>query len=85
MFELLFTSNRAITFQGGNPGYMGYISSWDALALANYTRLDKIFRDGTQLNLGKAITAWPLGSRQGGRHFWMAANGRQPDLLLWSR
>ena len=68
MLELLYTSIRQITFQYGNPGFMGYVNSWDALTLVNYTRLDKVFRDGTQLNIGQAI--YSQGGRQGGRYYY---------------
>jgi hypothetical protein len=79
MLEQLYTSTRTIALNSGQtPGYLAYLQSWDACLLFNYTGLDKVFRDGTQLNLGKSIYTWPMGGRQGGRHFWMGANGANP-------
>jgi hypothetical protein len=73
MLELLYTSTKALDFfnpYGFVPGFMGFIESWDAMLLLNYQRLDKVFRDGTQVYLGSPSWNWSLGSRQGGRAIW---------------
>lgn len=70
MLESLYTSTKELTFSG-TPAFMGYVTSWDAMVLFNGASLDKIFRDGTQANLGQTPLTWGIGGRQGGRHFWM--------------
>lgn len=73
MLELLYTSTKALDFfnpYGFVPGFMGYVASWDAMILLNYQRLDKIFRDGSQENLGVPPADWSMGARQGGRPIW---------------
>ena len=71
MLEQIYTSTKVLSFESGfQPGGLCYLASWDAFFLLNYTRVDKVFRDGTQVNIGKPISGWSMGNRLGGRHFW---------------
>ena len=79
MLELLYISTRTITLNSGQtPACLVYLQAWDACLLLNYSTLDKVFRDGTQLNLGIPIGTWLMGGRQGGQHFWIAPNDANP-------
>ncbi|MDD2900826.1 MAG: hypothetical protein PHU44_00155 [Syntrophales bacterium] len=71
MLEQIYTSTKVVNFVSGvQPGGFCYLASWDAFFLLNFTRVDKVFRDGTQVNIGNPVSYWSLGNRQGGRHFW---------------
>ncbi|RJR37197.1 MAG: hypothetical protein C4567_13160 [Deltaproteobacteria bacterium] len=71
MFEQIYTSTKAVRFESGiQPGGLCYLASWDAFFLLNFNKVDKVFRDGTQISMGNPISGWAMGNRQGGRHCW---------------
>lgn len=70
MLELLYTSTKTVTLL--STFHLVYLRSWDALLLFSSGKLYKVFRDGTQINLGAAIagTSISMGNRVEGRHIW---------------
>jgi len=75
MLELTYTSSRTFTiYSGFTPFHLAYLRSWDAMVLFGYQKLDKLFRDGSQANLGVANTYLSMGNRVGGRHFWFSGS-----------
>ncbi len=75
MLELLYTSTKTIAPEP-EPSHLCYLSSWDAMLLYSYNKLDKLFRDGTQVSLGvtTASSYITMGNRAGGRHFYCSWN-----------
>jgi hypothetical protein len=75
MLELIYTSSRTFNiYSGFTPFHLAYMRSWDAMVLFGYQKLDKLFRDGSQANLGVANTYLSMGNRVGGRHFWLSGS-----------
>jgi hypothetical protein len=72
MLEQFYTSTRVITpYSGISPTYLVYLEATGAMLMWNIFRLYKVFRDGTQVEVGQClISNFGLGSRVNGRHYW---------------
>jgi len=68
MLEQIYTSEKAIDPHGATPAFMAYLAAWDALVLYSGSYLDKIFRDGSQANLGAPLNGAGKVNRIGGRY-----------------
>ena len=79
MLEQIYTSTKQVTPNPAtNPTQLIFLRDWGAMLLGNYSRLDKIFLDGTQANLGVVGTSLTLLNRVRGRHAWAIQSGAAP-------
>ena len=81
MLELLYTSTKTVSASGSGPANLVYLASWDALLLLNGTRLDKLFRDGSQATIGVVPGFWGPGSRVSARAYWIQNYGPGPATI----